>query len=246
MNLHRLTISLLVPFQASNSDGNGTDLQAMKHYAGGSQWEQQEKHTQKEPQIQCKDSIKHLKNQSWRTRFFRQCKKRERGWSDQKLALVVFTCNIVEGKTSGEWRRGRDPKPHKSRPLLSRIRNGDVRWRGEGEAEKTKRREGGEERGGGCTIADAFCVDERTRARERANETRAAVWEAECERDGRQELWVELPLYLLAALAPPCGFTNRPLQGGVKILKWPEKAFYCPCQYSRRWTSTYTLYHSKK
>ncbi|CAK9262457.1 unnamed protein product [Sphagnum jensenii] len=87
---------------------------------------------------------------------------------------------------------------------------------GEGKsgAENTKRREGGEERGGGCTIVDAFCVDERTRARERANETRAGVLEAEGERDGRQELWAELPLYLLAALAPPCGFTNLLLQGG--------------------------------
>jgi hypothetical protein len=86
---------------------------------------------------------------------------------------------------------------------------------GEGKARRRRRREekGGEERGGGCTIVDAFCGDERTRARERANETRAGVLEAEGERDGRQEHWVELPLYLLAALAPPCGFTNLSLQG---------------------------------
>ncbi len=224
MNLHRLTISLLVPFQASNSDGNGTDLQAMKHYEGGSQWEQQEKHTQKEPQIQCKDSIKHLKNQSWRTRFFRQCKKRERGWSDQKLALVVFTCNIVEGKNL----RGRKKRSRPEAPQKSTTPESNKKWRrslerGKRGGEDEEKREGGEERGGGCTIADAFCGDERTRAHERANETRAGVWEAQGERDGRQELWVELPLYLLAALAPPCGFTTRPLQGGGKNIKMAWK-----------------------
>jgi hypothetical protein len=34
---------------------------------------------------------------------------------------------------------------------------------------------------------------------------------------GDKELWVELPLYLLAALAPPCGFTNLLLQGGGRV-----------------------------
>jgi hypothetical protein len=77
-----------------------------------------------------------------------------------------------------------------------------------------KRREWVEERGGGCTIVDAFCGDERTRTRERANETRAGALVAEAERYGRQKLWVDLLLYLLAALAPPCGFTNLLLQGG--------------------------------
>ncbi len=199
MNPHRLTISLPVPFQAFNSEGNGTDLQAMKQYEGGSQWEQQEKHTQKKPQIQCKDSIKHLKNQSWGTRFFRQCKKRERGWSDQKWAPVVFTCNIVEGKTSGEGRRGRDPKPHKSRPLPSWIRNGYVRWRGESEAEKTKRREGG--RGTRRRMHDCGCVLwRRANARPRESE-RNPRW---CVGGGGGEGRATRALGWTAALPPGC------------------------------------------
>lgn len=140
MNLHRLTISLLVPFQTSSSEGNGTDHQATKHYEGGSQWEQQEKHTQKEPQIQCKDSIKHSKNQSWRTRFFRQCKKTRKGMKRPEVGTRSDYLQCCGRQNL----RGRKKRSRPEAPQKSNTPESNKKWRrslGRGKARRRTRRE---------------------------------------------------------------------------------------------------------
>jgi len=144
--------------------------------------------------------------------------------------------------------RGRKKRSRPEAPQKSTTPESNKKWRRSSErgkrgGEDEEKRRGRETR---RRMHDCGCVlwlranarpreSERAPARERTKPALLSLWEAEGERDGRQDLWVGLPLYLLAALAPPCGFTNLLLQGGgKKILKWPEKAFYCPCQYSRR------------
>jgi len=130
----------------------------------------------------------------------------------------VFTCNIVEGKNL----RGRKKRSRPEAPQKSNTPESNKKWRrslGRGKARRRTRRE---EKGERNEEEDArlwmrsASTSERAPTRER---TKPALvrWRRRERGTGDKELWVELPLYLLAALAPPCGFTNLLLQGGGRV-----------------------------
>ncbi len=121
--------------------------------------------------------------------------------------------------------RGRKKRSRPEAPQKSTTPESNKKWRrslekgkrgGEDEEKRRGRRETRRR------MHDCGCVlwlRANARPRESERNPRCCLWEAEGERDGRQDLWVGLPLYLLAALAPPCGFTNLLLQGGGKNIK---------------------------